>query len=386
MNLGIGVNVTTTYQPIPAVALDPDAAIAALFSSGEVGAWYDPSDSTTVFQDAAGTTPATVGDPVGLILDKSQGGAGSELLSDYTTGFTETGTLDVAVVGSEVVATVDGSSSFAGFYYPISTVPGKQYHVTGYLRSPTANTMYLAAHYSTLVPGGFINRTSSYSSASTAVGFFFTATGATTYIFVYGSTSTVGHEYAARDISIRELPGNHATQTTSAARPVLQSSGGLYYLDFDGVDDYIQTAAFASLQAQPNTLSFAFKHDSTGTYQSLADSTGSGQRHIFRATNSTYEMYAGSFFNTGVSPTTNDTVSVSHFNSTSSYLRINGAEAATGSVGALTWQSLRIGADLTPQYFLNGRIYSFVGVNRTLTAGEITDLESYLAAKSGVTL
>lgn len=30
--------------------------------------------------------------------------------------------------------------------------------------------------------------------------------------------------------------------------------------------------------------------------------------------------------------------------------------------------------------------YAFVGINRTLTAGEITDLETYLAAKSGVTL
>ena len=43
-----------------------------LFANGEVGAWYDPSDSSTLFQDAAGTTPAGVGDPVGLMLDKSQ--------------------------------------------------------------------------------------------------------------------------------------------------------------------------------------------------------------------------------------------------------------------------------------------------------------------------
>ncbi|MAC14284.1 MAG: hypothetical protein CL539_06335 [Alcanivorax sp.] len=43
-----------------------------LFSDGEQGAWYDPSDLTTLFQDAAGTTPVTAdGDPVGLILDKS---------------------------------------------------------------------------------------------------------------------------------------------------------------------------------------------------------------------------------------------------------------------------------------------------------------------------
>ena len=45
---------------------------AALFASGEEGAWYDPSDLSTLFQDSAGTTPVTTaGQPVGLMLDKS---------------------------------------------------------------------------------------------------------------------------------------------------------------------------------------------------------------------------------------------------------------------------------------------------------------------------
>lgn len=43
-----------------------------LFAAGEQGAWYDPSDFSTMFQDAAGTTPVTaVEQPVGLIRDKS---------------------------------------------------------------------------------------------------------------------------------------------------------------------------------------------------------------------------------------------------------------------------------------------------------------------------
>ena len=47
--------------------------IAALFRSGEPGAWYEPSlTNGTLFQDSAGTTPVTaVGQPVGLMLDKS---------------------------------------------------------------------------------------------------------------------------------------------------------------------------------------------------------------------------------------------------------------------------------------------------------------------------
>lgn len=47
---------------------------ADLFSNGEVGAWYDPSDISTMFTDTAGTTPANVGDPVARINDKSGNG------------------------------------------------------------------------------------------------------------------------------------------------------------------------------------------------------------------------------------------------------------------------------------------------------------------------
>lgn len=46
-----------------------------LFINGEQGAWYDPSDLSTLFQDAEGTIPVTDhGDPVGLMLDKSGNG------------------------------------------------------------------------------------------------------------------------------------------------------------------------------------------------------------------------------------------------------------------------------------------------------------------------
>jgi hypothetical protein len=45
---------------------------SSLFAAGEQGAWYDPSDYSTLFQDSAGTTPVTAVEQfVGLMLDKS---------------------------------------------------------------------------------------------------------------------------------------------------------------------------------------------------------------------------------------------------------------------------------------------------------------------------
>lgn len=72
-----------TYKP--SAISDVDAAALAtgefsagpydpltLFSEGQQGVWYDPSDLTTLFQDAAGTTPVTAGgDPVGNNDDRS---------------------------------------------------------------------------------------------------------------------------------------------------------------------------------------------------------------------------------------------------------------------------------------------------------------------------
>ncbi|MFN3945185.1 MAG: hypothetical protein ACK4K7_09670 [Allosphingosinicella sp.] len=44
---------------------------AALFAGGAQGAWYDPADAASMFQDSGGTVAAAVGSPVGMIRDKS---------------------------------------------------------------------------------------------------------------------------------------------------------------------------------------------------------------------------------------------------------------------------------------------------------------------------
>lgn len=47
-------------------------SITHLFTSDEQGAWYDPSDMSTMWQDSEGTIPVTAsGQPVGRMLDKS---------------------------------------------------------------------------------------------------------------------------------------------------------------------------------------------------------------------------------------------------------------------------------------------------------------------------
>ena len=52
--------------------LSSETVMKKLFSNNEQGFFYDPSDLSTMFQDAAGTIPVTAaGQPIGLIRDKS---------------------------------------------------------------------------------------------------------------------------------------------------------------------------------------------------------------------------------------------------------------------------------------------------------------------------
>ena len=70
-NLGCS-NLWTDMSTILGYASNSQKLITKLFANGEQGFFYDPSDLSTMFQNAAGTIPVTAaGQLVGLIRDKS---------------------------------------------------------------------------------------------------------------------------------------------------------------------------------------------------------------------------------------------------------------------------------------------------------------------------
>lgn len=58
-----------------------------------------------------------------------------------------------------------------------------------------------------------------------------------------GSTPVTAAGQVVGRILDKSGRGNHATQSTTASKPVLRQSGALYYLEFDGVDDFLVTSA-----------------------------------------------------------------------------------------------------------------------------------------------
>jgi hypothetical protein len=209
---------------------------ASLFAGGEQGAWYDPSDFSTMFQESTGVTPVTaVEQPVGLILDKSKGLAlGSELVtngdfSSGTTGWTVGPTSTFSVIDGQIKV-ISTSADAAYFGQLVSVVAGKSYRVA--FTTISDGTSKIAR----LFVGSFWSGTAITPNSFGSHTVIWEATTSGSVVFwPYGSVGGVGTYILCDNISVRELPGNHASQSTSASRPVLSARVNLltYSEQFD---------------------------------------------------------------------------------------------------------------------------------------------------------
>lgn len=202
---------------------------------------------------------------------------------------------------------------------------------------------------------------------------------------------------------------NHASQTVSASRPILQRNAttGAYYLAFDGVDDFLQTnsidftatdkvSLFAGVQKQSTTLGMLCELST--------NSSTSGQYNAFYLavpeTSDGVIFFRSRVENTGASQ-------IAKVNSTANPLqcvitctsdipndintiKLNGVsgEAAYGDlgVGNLGNHPLYIGRRGGTIYPFNGHLYSLIGIGRLTTDSETITLEKFIAKTTGVTL
>jgi hypothetical protein len=188
----------------------------SLFSGGTPGAWYDPSDYSTLFQDSAGTTPVTaVEQPVGLMLDKSQGLVlGPQLITngDFSSGGTGWTADSGWTISSGAASTAAG---FTGaLYQTISVVAGRLYQISFDLSAVSGGGIIPSLFGGTTVFGPTLT------AAQRHTVYLFAASGNTDFRFF---KSAAGAALTVDNISVKELPGNHAFQATSASRPVLSA-------------------------------------------------------------------------------------------------------------------------------------------------------------------
>lgn len=240
LSLGLGLGITKQ----PRTGFTPASLNPELF--------VDVSDTSTLFQDAAGTTPVTsAGDPVRLVLDKSQGLARGEDLwdtGDVSVGAIWTESGGVWTKGSTGFATLGLATLQPNTWYEWTfTITATAGVLNVWRRNQTDTGNEQAA--SSLGSGGHTVRVRSGPAAN----------GEGHHLWFDGSafTGTVSN------LSIRELPGNHLTAPSDAARPTYQTDGTYHWLEFDGVDDYVEAATRFGFSANPAMLVTAGLRPST---------------------------------------------------------------------------------------------------------------------------
>lgn len=190
---------------------------------------------------------------------------------------------------------------------------------------------------------------------------------------------------------------NHATQSTSAARPVYRTDGVLHWLEFDGVDDHLaipndtdgavgsdNTAVFAVRPDDGKVFPYVIGGKGDSGFEMLFDKDGENIRAVV-------VTVAGVIVGNGTTAFTDTSfIYSSDWDRSAGRARgwanqveeVNLAGAVADKTESLVYA---IGARGDDQ-FLHGRIYSGLILDRLLTDADRGQVEQYFADKSGVTL
>ena len=203
---------------------------------------------------------------------------------------------------------------------------------------------------------------------------------------------------------------NHAYQTVSASRPILQRNAttGAYYLAFDGVDDSLQTnnidftatdevSLFVGVRKLRDTVTAvvyelsAISESSRKSFVLFAPS-GSGANHYnFRSFGTLPNATVGTS-TTQAFPAPNSAVLTAKGSISSDICTLNinstvkvetSEDQGTGNYGNYPLYIGRRGGTSVP---FNGHIYGLIGIGRLTTDSETTALEKAIAKNTGVTL
>lgn len=241
--------------------------------------------SHVLYQDTAGTQPVTApGQTVALMLDKSKGLAlGSELATnggfDDATGWTTTGAT-VAISGGKLNITAAASGDAA--YQLGKLTAGKTYKVTFTIDSISGTVRFYdgtAVAASRTSPGTYTQ--------------YFVASGTSLGIQVAAASTTA----VIDDVSVRELPGHHATQATASKRPTygIRPKGGVrnlltYTEQFDNAAwPKTNITATPNAASAPDGSLTADKFEATAAAATISNRTVAGAGS---AIGNTFSIYA----------------------------------------------------------------------------------------------
>lgn len=385
--LAINRDLTRKEQTILMEEFDRRAGATSLetltfktFDNNQQGFVYDPNDLSTMFQDAAGTVPVTAaGQPVGLILDKSKGLVLSPEL--VTNGDFSNGNANWTVKNADSTHVVTFSGGKVRYQADTTTpvlaleqvgviVTGKWYEVT------VVCSDYVSGSLKVDVGNGGIV-------VASGLGTFKTKILARTNTLVL-VRNVANVDLTIDSISVKEIQGNHAYQSTSASRPILRQNAvtGANYLEFDGVDDFLETSDVPSLN-ESTVIAGTRLRRTTGTHPIIAKGTGG---YPYLSSSMFFIQITGDSFRVA-NNTNGDTQLAQYLLNGSSYI-----ETQKGSASSQTGNGLKTSGKFfiarfnatsttaTAAYDL----YGLIVIGKVLPANQYKEVTNYLKNKMGI--
>ena len=259
--MAVTIKSATTIKGNTTVGFSP----ASLFAAGEQGVWYDPSDFSTMFQDAAGATPVTaVEQSVGLLLDK-RGGFGPDFVLN---GGFSSGSNWTPQSGWSISGGAANCSAASTYLYQVNP-------------SVVVNNNYQVIFTVTGYVSGSVQP---YLGASPTLGTAVSANGTYTQIF---SPTTNGNELGFKgnsftgsidNVSVKQITGNYATQSTAGNRPVLSARVNLL-TKTEQFDDAAWTKIGLLAFGSGSIVNATTAPDGTLTADQITPSTTGGVAH-----------------------------------------------------------------------------------------------------------
>jgi hypothetical protein len=414
--------------------------------TGAQGAWYDPSDFSTLFQDSAGSTPVTaVEQPVRLMRDRSGRGNDATAPNDasrpvlrarynqltFSEQFDNAAWVKSnATVTANAGAAPDGTTTADqvtttgadGYIIPSSSLfaaaGGATFVYSVFAKAGTATTITLLLGATVNYVGTFNLSTgvASTSSANTTVSMTDAGSGWYRCVLTCAAVTSIG--YAEAQIG-RVASGltflvwgadlkTAADQTSTggayqriAAATDYDTSNPVFrpYLAFDGSDDQMTIASsihdvfqnvgggtmWAGYGATAGTLDVVGVATDTSFARAVIVTDRAGGRRLDADT------FAGAVDAGFVANTLYVGTNVSDWTGGNVIRRTNGVQVASaayssgaGNTSNTASAAARIGVNLPGTgAFLNGRLYSAIILGRAATASELTATETWINGKTG---
>ena len=194
---------------------------------------------------------------------------------------------------------------------------------------------------------------------------------------------------------------NDLVQTTLAKCPVLKLAGGLYYLEFDGVDDGLQSADinFTGTNTMSVFSGARKEADEVAVVAELSNNVG-GNPGAFRIASISSNVWRYTSKGTsGVNanatgytpPVTSVLTGLSDITNDVNTIRVDGVEKASSTAnqgdGPYGNWPLNLGArNSGASLHLDGRVYGLIVRGALSNPSEIASAETYIAGKTGVSI